>query len=103
MQDWLFRHGQRERLINWMGLDSKIDSTLAETWAAIRDYWNAGTSFFARFKLTGWRRLAKRFRKKFVHLPLSRFADSTVAQLRMVHVLNGQEIRSYAAEFIRKA
>jgi penicillin-binding protein 1A len=58
VQDWFFRHGSRQRLINWMGLDSKIDSTLAETWAAIRDYWNAGSSYFARFKLTGWRRLA---------------------------------------------
>ncbi|HEY7669413.1 MAG TPA: PBP1A family penicillin-binding protein [Hyphomicrobium sp.] len=58
MQDWLFRHGHRQRLINWMGLDSKIDSTLAETWAAIRNWWNAGSSFFARFKITGWRRLA---------------------------------------------
>jgi len=58
VQDWFFRQDRREKLINWMGLDSKLDSTLAETWAAIRDYWNAGSSFFARFKLTGWRRLA---------------------------------------------
>ncbi|HUJ37640.1 MAG TPA: penicillin-binding protein, partial [Hyphomicrobium sp.] len=61
MQDWFFKQGRRERLINWLGLDSKIDSTLAETWAAMRDYWNAGTSFFARFKLTGWKRLLNEF------------------------------------------
>lgn len=58
MQDWFFRQGRRQKVIDWLGLDSKIDSTLAETWAAIRDYWNAGSSFFARFKITGWRRLA---------------------------------------------
>ncbi|KAB2940576.1 MAG: PBP1A family penicillin-binding protein [Hyphomicrobium sp.] len=58
MQDWLFKRGRRDRVINWLGLDSKIDSTLAETWAAVRDYWNAGNSFFARFKITGWKRLA---------------------------------------------
>jgi len=58
VQDWFFKQGRREKLINWLGLDSLIDSTLAETWAAIRDYWNAGSSFFARFKLTGWKRLA---------------------------------------------
>ncbi len=58
MQDWFFRQGRRERLINWLGLDSRIDSTLAETWAAVRDYWNAGTSFFARFRISGWKRLA---------------------------------------------
>jgi penicillin-binding protein 1A len=58
VQDWFFRQGRRAKLINWLGLDSRLDSTLAESWAAIRDYWNAGTSFFARFKLTGWRRLA---------------------------------------------
>jgi hypothetical protein len=51
----------------------------------------------------GWRRLARRFRKRWVHLPLGRFSDATTQQLRMVHVLNGKEVRSYAAQFIRKA
>jgi hypothetical protein len=51
----------------------------------------------------GWRKLAQRFGKKWVHLPLSQFSDATVQQLRMVHVLNGREVRSYAADFIRKA
>ena len=51
---------------------------------------------------SAWRQLAKMFKKTWVHLPLSRFSDSTVQQLRMVHVLNGREVRSYAADFIRK-
>lgn len=51
----------------------------------------------------GWRRLARRFQKSLVHLPLSQFSDSTIQQLRMVHVLNGKHIRSFAANFIRKA
>ncbi len=50
----------------------------------------------------GWCQLARRFKKKWVHLPLARFSDSTVQQLRMVHVLNGKEVRSYAADFIRR-
>ena len=50
-----------------------------------------------------WRRLAKRFGKRWIHLPLGQFSDSTLAQLRMVHVLNGKDVRSYAAQFIRKA
>ncbi len=50
----------------------------------------------------GWRRLAKKYQKKFVHLPLNRFSDSTTQQLRILHVLNGKEVRSYAAEFIRR-
>jgi len=49
-----------------------------------------------------WRMLARKFKKTWVHLPLSRFSDSTIQQLRMVHVLNGQEVRSVAAEFIRR-
>ena len=51
----------------------------------------------------GWRRLARRFHKRFVHLPLSRFSDATVQQMRMFHVLNGKQVRSYAADFIRRA
>jgi hypothetical protein len=51
----------------------------------------------------GWRRLAKQYKKKLVHVPLGQFSDSTIQQLRIVHVLNGKEVRSYAAHFIRKA
>lgn len=51
----------------------------------------------------GWRRLARRFGKKLVHVPLGRFSQETVQQLRMFHVLNGRQVRGYAAHFIRKA
>jgi hypothetical protein len=51
----------------------------------------------------GWRRLAKQYGKKLVHVPMGRFSQQTIQQLRMVHVLNGQEIRSFASHFIRKA
>ncbi len=50
----------------------------------------------------GWQRLARRHKKYLVHVPLSSFSDEQVQQLRMVHVLNGSEVRSYAEEFIRR-
>lgn len=50
----------------------------------------------------GWRRLARKYKKKIVHVPMNRFGASTIAKLRMFHVLNGQQVRSYAADFIRK-
>lgn len=49
-----------------------------------------------------WRRLAKRFKKHWVHLPLSQFSDATVQQLRMMHVLNDKSVRGYADKFIRR-
>jgi hypothetical protein len=36
-------------------------------------------------------------------VPLGQFSDSTIQQLRLLHVLNGKHVRSYAAHFIRKA
>ena len=51
----------------------------------------------------GWRRMARRFGKKIVHVPLHHFSQETLQQLRLVHVLNGRHIRSFAADFIRKA
>lgn len=51
---------------------------------------------------SSWRRIAKAFGKRFVHLPLSRFSGLTIQKLRTVHVLNGREIRSFAAKFIRE-
>lgn len=52
---------------------------------------------------SGWRRLAKKYHKKLIHVPMSHFSASKIQQLRMVHVLNGHEIRSYASDFIRRA
>jgi len=51
----------------------------------------------------GWKRLAKKYSKKLIHIPLGHFSQETVQQLRMFHVLNGQQVRSYAEHFIRKA
>ena len=49
-----------------------------------------------------WRQLAKRYGKKLIHVPLNKFSQETIQQLRVFHVLNGQNVRSFAAEFIRK-
>lgn len=40
-----------------MSLDSRLDSAVSELWSRCKDLWNAASSFFGRFKLTGWRRL----------------------------------------------
>lgn len=50
----------------------------------------------------GWRRLARRSKKKLIHVPLNRFGSAMIDRLRTVHVLNGQHVRSYAAQFIRE-
>ncbi len=49
-----------------------------------------------------WRNIARRYGRKLIPLPLNRFSGQTVARLRQFHVLNGHEIRSYAARFIRE-
>jgi penicillin-binding protein 1A len=61
VHDWFFRHGGRKRVVDWLGLDAWIDSSLAETWQSLADRWNGITTFFARFRLTGWKRLANEF------------------------------------------
>ncbi|HUS95544.1 MAG TPA: PBP1A family penicillin-binding protein [Hyphomicrobiaceae bacterium] len=57
MSDWFFKQGGRHRLVNWLRLDSWIDSNIAEFWEHCKDRFNATSGFFARFKLRGWRRL----------------------------------------------
>jgi penicillin-binding protein 1A len=56
LNDWFYRQGGRDRIVDWLGLDSRINSALTETWSFVKDVYNAGSSFFARFQLTGWRR-----------------------------------------------
>jgi hypothetical protein len=49
-----------------------------------------------------WKRIARLYGKRLVHVPLGQYSDSTVQQLRLVHVLNGMEVRSYASSFIQR-
>ena len=56
MLDWFFRGGGRKKVIDWLGLDARIDSSLASAWENAKDRYDAFSSFFARFRLTGWRR-----------------------------------------------
>jgi hypothetical protein len=48
-----------------------------------------------------WRRLAQRYSKKIIHIPLKRFSNQTIEKVRQFHVLNGKNIRSYAQRFIQ--
>lgn len=48
-----------------------------------------------------WRRAARRFGRRIIHLPLKRFGASTVERLRAFHTLNGKQVRTYAADFIQ--
>jgi hypothetical protein len=52
--------------------------------------------------LARWRRIARRFDRRLLPIPLSRFSAQTIDRLRCFHVLNGHEVRSYAARFIRE-
>ena len=52
--------------------------------------------------LARWRQCARQFERSLVMIPLSRFSGQTVDRLRHFHVLNGHEVRSYAAKFIRE-
>jgi penicillin-binding protein 1A len=58
VSDWFLKQGGRDKLINWLGLDAWLDSNLAEFWERTKDRYSAASSFFARFRLSGFKRLA---------------------------------------------
>ncbi|MDP9132577.1 MAG: hypothetical protein M3M98_05520 [Nitrospirota bacterium] len=49
-----------------------------------------------------WRLIAKQFGRQLVPIPMSRFSGQMIDRLRRFHVLNGHEIRSFAAQYIRE-
>lgn len=57
MNDWLFKQGGRDRIINWLGIDAWFDSKLAESWERTKDRYDALSTMFYKFRLTGWTRL----------------------------------------------
>ncbi len=58
MRDWIFKPNRRNRYVNWLALDSWIDSTLYGLYARFKDWWANYNNFFAGFRVTGARRLA---------------------------------------------
>ncbi|GAB4225355.1 MAG: transglycosylase domain-containing protein [Methyloligellaceae bacterium] len=57
MRDWIFKSSGKRKRINWLALDSWIDAGLFDTWSGFRDWWSSYSSFFARFHVTGYRKL----------------------------------------------
>lgn len=55
MRDFLQGNG-RGKFIDWLKIDSWIDSGLYAAWIGFRDWWSAYSSFFGRFEVRGfWR------------------------------------------------
>ncbi|MGQ0671413.1 MAG: PBP1A family penicillin-binding protein [Hyphomicrobium sp.] len=73
MSDWFFKQGDRDRVFNWLGLDSRIDSFVAETISVVQNHWNSASSFFARFRLTGWKRLGNELASEAVSMATGGF------------------------------
>ncbi len=48
-----------------------------------------------------WRRMARQYKKRIIHIPLKRFSVQTIEHDRQFHVLNGKHIRSFATRFIQ--
>ena len=46
------------------------------------------------------KQLAHRFKKKLLWISLSSFSQETLRKLRIVHILNGKKVRSWASRFI---
>jgi penicillin-binding protein 1A len=73
LSDWFFKQGGRDKFLSRMELDAKIDATISQTGARLRDWWNAGSSFFARFRLMGWKRLVNELASEGVTLAAAGF------------------------------
>ena len=73
MNDWFFKQGGRDRILRRLEIDSKINSVLTNSWSRITDGWNAGSSYFARFQLTGWRRLLNELLSESVSIATGAF------------------------------
>jgi penicillin-binding protein 1A len=53
-----FLQGNRKRkLVDWLAIDSSIDSGLYGAWTGFKDWWSAYSSFFGRFEVKGFLRV----------------------------------------------
>ena len=57
LSNWIYKRRSTHKLFSWLALDAWIDSGLYETWLDVKDRWNAASSFFARFRVSGTKRV----------------------------------------------
>jgi penicillin-binding protein 1A len=57
LRNWIFKTNRKRKRVNWLALDSWIDASLFDTWSGFRDWWSSYSSFFARFHVSGLKRL----------------------------------------------
>jgi penicillin-binding protein 1A len=100
--DWFFKNGGRKRLIDWMGLDSRIDSAFAGSWETAKDRYNAFSSFFARFRLSGWKRGLNELVSEGITLAVGGFAVLYIVAIPALMEFDENKINSgrYAVKFI---
>jgi penicillin-binding protein 1A len=103
LYDWLFKNaGRRKRFIDWLGLDARIDSGIATAWEQSKDRYNAFSTFFARFRLTGWKRVFNELLSEALTLGVGGLAVLYVLAIPALNDFDENRIATgrYAVRFI---
>ena len=102
MHDWLFKSGRRKRFIDWLGLDARIDSGIATAWEEAKDRYSAFSSFFARFRLTGWRKIGNELLSECLTIGAGGLAVLYVLAIPALNDFDENKINTgrYAVKFI---
>jgi penicillin-binding protein 1A len=61
VRDWIFKPNRRNRFVDWWALDAWVDSSIYNLWVRLKDVWAAYSNFFARFHVSGARKVATEF------------------------------------------
>jgi len=74
LSDWIFKRDNQKQSIDWLAVDSWIDSSLFGSWEAIKDRWSDFTAFNQRFNLSGVARLGNELASEIVSIGTIGFA-----------------------------
>jgi penicillin-binding protein 1A len=102
LHDRFFKNGRRKRFIDWLGLDARIDSSIATAWEESKDRYNAFSSFFARFRLSGWRRIGNELVSEALTLGTGGLAVLFVLAIPALNEFDESRITTgrYAVKFV---
>ncbi len=94
MRDWIFKPNRRNRPINWLALDSWIDSSLYSVYARFKDWWANYNNFFARFRVTGFRWVAVELMSEAVTLGTGALAVILMFELPAIELTKNPNWRT---------
>ncbi len=104
MHDWFFKQGRKRRLIDWLGIDAWIDSSLSASWESLKGPWQCADELHRAVPPDGWKRVVNELLSEGMTIGVGGLAVMFVLALPAFNEFDENKINQgkFAVKFLDK-